>query len=203
MAMVPGATLVDYVVPVQRTRSMNLLKDILLIVSASLLMALGAKLSFYTPLSAVPFSLQTFVLLLAGAALGSKRGALAMLLYLAEGASGLPFFARGGGWVYLILAPTAGYLWSYPIAAFVVGWLCERGLDRSFRTSVLAMLPGVLITYLVGVPWLALVTHIGLDKAFLTGMLLFIPYDLCKLFVVAALLPSVWLFVRHRRRDEA
>jgi biotin transport system substrate-specific component len=134
--------------------------------------------------------------MLTAAALGSRRGALAMLLYLAEGASGLPVFAVGGGWAYLIAGPTAGYLWSYPIAAFVVGFLCERGLDRSFLTSIFAMLPGTVIIYALGVSWLAFMLHIGLGKAFVLGMLPFIPGDLIKMVVAALLLPTAWSIVR-------
>ncbi|MBV9229671.1 MAG: biotin transporter BioY [Chloroflexi bacterium] len=195
MAISPGSTLVDYLVPSKASRSLNLLRDALLVVGFSALIALCARLHIDLPFTPVPITLQPLAVVLAGAALGSRRGALAMLLYLAEGASGLPVFARGGGPLYLV-GPTAGYLWSYPIAAFVVGLLCERGLDRNFLTSVLAMLPGSLIIYAVGVPWLAVTTHIDLYHAFLAGMVPFFVGDLIKLLVAAALLPTAWAIVR-------
>jgi biotin transport system substrate-specific component len=197
MAISPGSTLADYLVPSSRSsRSLNLLKDVLLVVGFNVLLILSARLSIHLWFTPVPITLQTFVVMLAGAALGSRRGALVMLLYLAEGASGLPVFAGGGGWAYLIVSPTAGYLWSYPIAAFVVGFLAERGLDRSFLTSIFAMLPGTVIIYALGVSWLAILLHIGLDKAFVLGMWPFIPGDLIKIVVAALLLPTAWSIVR-------
>jgi biotin transport system substrate-specific component len=165
-------------------------------------MALSARASINLGFTPVPITLQTLVVMLAGATLGSRRGALAMLLYLAEGAAGLPVFAGGlGGLFYLLLAPSAGYLWSYPIAAFVVGFLCERGLDRSFLTSVLAMLPGTAIIYAFGVTWLALVTHMSFVKAIVLGMLPFLPGDITKIIVAALLMPLAWLIVGRIKPD--
>ena len=204
MAISPGSTLVDYIVPARASRSVNLLRDVLLVVGFSALIAVSSRLEIHLPFTPVPITLQTLFVLLTGAALGSRRGALAMLLYLAEGAVGLPVFAGGvGGFMYLLLSPTAGYLWSFPIAAFVVGWLCERRLDRQFWTSVFAMLPGSLIIYAIGLGWLVLVVHLSLYGAFLAGMLPFLPGDLFKLVVAALLLPSAWAIVRAVKRDKS
>lgn len=197
MAIAPGTTLIDYISPAAPSRSKALLKDGALVVGASLLMALAAKASIHVPFSPIPFTLQTLVVMLVAATLGSRRGALAMLLYLAEGASGLPVFASGGGFMYLILSPSAGYLWSYPIAAFVVGYLCERGLDRKLSTSILAMLPGTVIIYALGVPWLAVVAHLTLPQALVAGMLPYIPFDLAKIVIAAILMPVAWMLIRR------
>ncbi len=202
MAIAPGTTLIDHLVPARSSRSSNLLKDALLVIGSSGLMALSAHVSIPLSFTPVPITLQTLVVLLVAASLGSRRGALAMLLYLAEGAAGLPVFAYGGGIAYLLISPTAGYLWSYPVAAFVVGFLCERGLDRSFLTSTLAMLPGSLIIYAIGVPWLAVITHSSLSTALTLGMLPFIPGDLIKLVIAAALLPGTWTIVRSVKSNE-
>jgi biotin transport system substrate-specific component len=197
MAIAPGSTLADYLVPSSRSsRSLNLLKDALLIIGFNVLMILSARASVPLWFTPVPITLQTLALMLTAATLGSRRGALAMLLYLAEGASGLPVFAVGGGWAYLVAGPTAGYLWSYPIAAFVVGWLCERGLDRSFLTAFFAMLPGTIIIYAFGVSWLAFMIHLGFSNAFMAGMWPFIPGDLIKMVFAALLLPVAWSIVR-------
>src|SRR5438067_8796539 len=134
MAIAPGSTLVDYLIPSRPARNHSVLRNGLLIVSFSLFLALCAQVSFHLPFTPVPITLQTLGVLLTGAALGSRRGALAMLVYLAEGAAGLPVFAGGSGGLIHLLGFTAGYLWSYPIAAFVVGLLCEKRLDRSFLT---------------------------------------------------------------------
>ena len=195
MAIAPGSTIVDYLIPTRTSRSMNLLKDGLLIVGFSILVALGARASINLPFTPVPITLQTLMVMLTGATLGSRRGGLAMLLYLAEGAAGLPVFAEGGGLLPLV-GPTAGYLWSFPIAAFVVGLLCERGLDRSFLTSVFAMLPGSLIIYAIGVSWLAILTHLTIPAVLVVGMVPFIPGDIIKIVIAAALLPAAWSIVR-------
>ena len=199
MALSPGSTLADYLVPSRPSRGINLLRDLLLVGGFSVFTALCAQVSFHIPITPVPITLQTLAVLLTGAALGSRRGALAMLLYLAEGAARLPVFAGGtGGFVHLI-GFTGGYLWSYPFAALVTGLLCERRLDRRLLTSALAMLPGTLVIYAFGVPWLAVSLHLNLLTAFMLGMVPFIPGDLIKLVIAAALLPVAWSIVRWVR----
>ncbi len=201
MALSPGSTLADYLVPARVSRNNTLLRDSILIIGSSIFLALCAQVSFHIPFTPVPITLQTLAVVLTGAALGSKRGALAMLLYLAEGAAGLPVFAGGtGGFIHLI-GFTGGYLWSYPIAAFVTGLLCEKRLDRSFQTSIIAMLPATVIIYALGVPWLAVVMHLTLTQALLAGMFPFIPGDLLKLVIATALLPTAWAIVGKVQAD--
>jgi biotin transport system substrate-specific component len=203
MAISPSSTLVDYVVPARSSRSANLVRDGLLVLGFSALIAVTSRLEIHLPFTPVPITLQTLFVLLTGAALGSKRGGLALLAYLAEGASGLPVFAGGaGGFMYLLVSPSAGYLWAFPIAAFVVGWLCEHRLDRRFWTSIFAMLPGILIIYAIGVSWLAVVGHLTFYTALLYGMLPFIPGDLFKLVIAALLLPSAWAIVRKVKQEQ-
>lgn len=202
MAIAPGTTLADYLVPVstRKSRALNLLRHSALIIGFSLFVALCAQISIPLPYTPVPITLQTLGVLLAGAALGSKRGALAMLLYVGMGSVYLPFFAGGVGGFPLI---SGGYLVSYPIAAFVVGLLCERGLDRSLLTSILAMLPGSIIIYLVGATWLGFALHQGADVAIALGVTPFLIGDLLKMVVAALLLPIAWVVVRrvHRTRE--
>lgn len=205
MAIAPGTTLADYLVPSHKSRGMTLLRDVLLILGFSVFTALCARVSFVLPFTPVPITLQTLAVLLTGATLGSKRGGLAMLAYLAEGAAGLPVFAPApnlpGGFLALI-GVTGGYLWSYPVAAFMVGWLCERGLERSLLTSALAMLPGSVIIYLFGVVQLAVVLHVDAWKALQLGMIPFIPGDLIKLVIAALLLPTAWALVRKVKPEQ-
>ena len=199
MAIASGTTLADYLIPARRTsRRSLLLRDGLLILGFSLFLALCAQISFHLPFTPVPITLQTLAVLLTGAALGSRRGGLAMIVYLIEGAAGLPVFENGTGGLVHLLGVTGGYLWAFPIAAFVVGLLCERGLDRRILTSAFAMLPGTLIIYAIGVSWLAVVLHISFVAALSFGMVPFIPGDLLKLVIAAALLPIAWAIVKRR-----
>jgi biotin transport system substrate-specific component len=191
-----GTTLTDHFLPLSKSYHISFLRDILLIISFSIFLAICAQVSFHIPNTTVPVTLQTLGVLLTGATLGSRRGGMSLLIYLAEGAAGMPVFAGGAGGFIRLLGPTGGYLLAYPIAAYVTGWLCERGLDRSFRTSVLAMLPGSFIIYALGVPWLGFVLHLSLPIAFAKGMLPFLPGDSIKLLVATALLPTAWKLTR-------
>src|ERR687893_2110175 len=120
----PGHTLVDVLLPRRR----SLVFDAVLVVAFSAFVALMAQVAI--PLWPVPLTLQTLAVLLTGAALGSRRGTLALLVYLAEGAVGLPVFAGGASGVAYMLGPTFGYLVGFVLAAGLVGWLAERGWDR-------------------------------------------------------------------------
>jgi biotin transport system substrate-specific component len=195
MAIAPGTTLADYLVPSRESRIANLVRNALLIIGFSIFTTLCAQVSFYLPNDpAVPVTLQTLAVLLTGAALGSKRGPLAMLLYMGVGAAHVPVFAGWSGGFPLL---TGGYLVGFVIAAFVVGWLCERGLDRSFFTSVLAMLPGSVIIYLVGATWLGFALHANASTAIAYGVTPFLVGDVLKLIVAALLLPVAWRIVRR------
>ncbi|BCL81877.1 biotin transporter BioY [Ktedonobacteria bacterium brp13] len=201
MAIAPGTTLADYVLPARARRSQQLVRDGILVIGFSIVVALSAQVAIPLPFTPVPITLQTLAVLLTGAALGSKRGGLAMLLYLAEGAAGLPVFAHGlGGFIYLV-GTDAGYLWACPIAALVVGLLCERGLDRSYLTSLLAMLPGTIIFYVLGATWLGIVLHLTVALSFADGISPFIPGDLLKIVIAAALVPAAWQIIRMVRPD--
>ena len=170
-------------------------RSLALVVAFSLLMALSAQFVIPLPWTPVPITGQTFVVLLTGALLGSRLGALAMIAYLIEGASGLPFFRAGaGGAGYLFASPTTGYLLSYPAAAFVVGLLAERGWDRRFMTAAAAMMIGSIIILLSGWAWLA--RFVGPTGAWQAGVAPFIIGDLIKVVLAAAVLPSGWAIVR-------
>lgn len=171
-------------------------RSLALIVAFSLLTALSAQVVIPLPFSDVPVTGQTFAVLLTGALLGSRLGALAMIAYLIEGASGLPFFYAGHGGAQHLLNPlTAGYLLSYPAAAFVTGWLAERGWDRRFLTAVAAMLLGSALILLCGWAWRA--QFMTATQALLTGVAPFIFGDVIKVIFAAALLPTGWAILRR------
>jgi biotin transport system substrate-specific component len=164
-------------------------------------MALSAQLVIPLPWTPVPITGQTFVVLLTGALLGSRLGALAMIAYLIEGASGLPFFRSGaGGLSYLALSPTTGYLLSYPLAAFVVGLLAERGWDRRYLSAAAAMAAGSALILFGGWAWLSLWFRTAAD-AWRAGVLPFLAGDAIKIAMAAAVLPSGWALLRRRASE--
>lgn len=164
-----------------------------LVVAFSALNALAAQVSFPLPFTPVPLTGQTFAVLLTGALLGSRLGALTLLAYLAEGLVGLPVFAGGKAGPAALLGPTGGYLVGFVASAYVVGWLAERGWDRRPGTTALAMAIGNVVIYAAGASWLA--QFVGLPQAFQLGILPFLPGDLIKLLLATALLPTGWRLV--------
>ena len=159
-------------------------------VLGSLLVAFAAQITIPLPFSPVPITAQTFAVLLVAALLGARGGAAALFVYLLEGALGLPVFAGAAAGPAALVGPTAGYLYGFVVAAFVVGALCQRGWDRRFVTAAAAMLVGNAIIYLLGLPWLAM--FVGLDNALPLGLIPFIPGDLLKLALAALSLPLGW-----------
>jgi biotin transport system substrate-specific component len=174
-------------------------RSALLVIGFSLLTALAAQVAIPTPWSDVPITGQTFAVLLTGALLGSRLGALAMIAYLIEGASGLPFFAAAGsGLARLTISPWAGYLWAYPVAAFVTGWLAERGWDKRYLKAMAAMALGSLVILLGGMIWRF--GFMSFDQALVTGVVPFLPGDAIKIALAAAVLPSGWALLRKSSR---
>jgi len=177
------------------SRTANWIRDLFLIVAGSLLVAVLAQVEIPLPFTPVPITGQTFGVLLIGAALGSKRGAASLTLYLVEGGLGLPFFAGGASGFGILTGATAGYLVGFIVAAFVVGLLAERGLERSVRTSIIPFLVGTVIIYAFGVAWLAVVLG-SLGKALTAGLLPFVIGDAIKLVASALVLPAAWKLVK-------
>ena len=166
----------------------------------TVLTVVAAQVSIPLPFTPVPFTLQPMIVLLGGAALGSRLGMSSQLLYLVLGLAGLPVFAASPvlpqGFARL-LGPTGGYLMSYPLAAFVAGYLAERGFDRRYATSVLAMGAGLAIIFACGVAWMAFGTpHLGLSAAIAGGLVPFLPADIVKVLLAATVLPLAWRFLR-------
>jgi biotin transport system substrate-specific component len=171
------------------------------VVMMTLLTVAAAQVSVPLPFTPVPFTFQPMVVLIAGAALGAKLGAYSQMLYLALGIAGLPVFAASPilpQGALRLLGPTGGYLMAYPLAAFVAGYLAERGFDRRYWTSFAAMTAGLFIVFAVGVTWLATFASpaVGLDTALRFGFWPFVGADLIKLALAAGILPTVWRFLR-------
>jgi len=171
-------------------------KNLLVVLGASILIALSAQIAVPIPFSPVPMTLQPFAILLAGAALGARRGGAAALLYLFEGAAGLPVFAQGkAGILWVVSGPTAGFLLAFPVVAFLVGWLSERGWMRTATGTIGAMTLGLATLHLFGWSWLAAMMQLGPARAFAVGTLPFLAGDAVKIVIAAAILPAAQRFV--------
>lgn len=162
--------------------------NMLLVVGASLLIAISAQVAIPLPFTPVPLTLQPLAVIFAGVALGSRRGAAAAALYLLEGFSGLPVFAQGHGGPAMLFAPTAGFLYSYPFAAWLAGFVSERGWGSSIVRAVSGMLLALGVIYLGGWSWFAAVYNS--ETAFAMTVAPFVLADIVKVAIGAALLPK-------------
>jgi biotin transport system substrate-specific component len=162
----------------------------------TILTAVAAQVSIPLPFTPVPFTLQPMIVLLGGAALGARLGFTSQVLYLAAGIAGLPVFAASPvlpQGVARLLGPTGGYLMSYPFAALVAGYLAERGFDRRYLTSVLAMAAGLALVFACGVAWMAWgAPSLGLNASLRAGFYPFVSADIIKVCLAAAVLPFAW-----------
>lgn len=183
-------------------RSKALTRDVALVIGFALLTAALAQLELRLSFTPVPITGQTLGVLLAGGALGARRGGLSQLLYWGMGLIGLPFYASGdGGWASGTGA-TMGYFVGFIVAAAVVGRLAERSLDRSLSTSFAAMTFGSVIIYICGATWLAhdlrLPIATGDPNAISLGVTPFLIGDLIKMAIAGALLPAAWAIVDRK-----
>lgn len=169
-------------------------RDLLLIVTGSLLVAALAQVRLPLPFTPVPVTGQTFGVLLIGALLGSRRGAASLSLYLAGGAAGLPFFSGFGSGLGYLMGPTGGYLLGFVAAAYLLGLLAERGLERRWQTALFPFVAGTLVIYACGAAWLAV--FVGLQNALALGVWPFLLGDALKALLAAALLPAAWKSMR-------
>ena len=170
----------------------SIAKDIILIASTSLIIALLAQVVI--PIYPVPFTGQTLGVLLTGALIGKKRASLSLLSYLMMGFIGMPVFVGGTFGIARLAGPTGGYLIGFVFAAIIVGHLTEKGWDRNFITSVLAMFIGSIVIYSFGLLWLSNFT--GWDKVLSAGLIPFISGDIIKILIAASILPAGWKLIK-------
>jgi biotin transport system substrate-specific component len=195
-----GLTLADFLVPIRvGERTPTRARHIVLILAGALIVALSARIVI--PVTPVPFTGQTFGILLVGGALGFRRGAAALLLYLAIGALGVPVYAEGSAGLAVIQGVTGGYLIGFVVAAAIVGRLAELGWDRRIGGSIAAMAIGTAVIYAIGVPWLKIVTGLSWPDAVAGGMTKFLIWDAAKLAVAAGIFPVAWWAIGRRPDD--
>ncbi|HEX7171058.1 MAG TPA: biotin transporter BioY [Candidatus Limnocylindria bacterium] len=173
----------------------GLIRDIALVAGAAVLTGVAAQVAIPLPFTPVPITLQTFTVLLAGAALGPIRGAAALLLYLAVGAAGVPWFSDQTAGIGF---PSFGYVIGFVVAATLVGALARRGADRTVIGTIGGMVLGNAVIYAVGVPYLAVALDVELGAAIGLGLTPFLAGDALKILLAAGLLPAAWRLVGQR-----
>ena len=195
-----GITLADFLVPIRVGERLGTrVRHIALVVAGTLFVSLCAQV--YIPTLPVPFTGQTFGVLLVGGALGFRRGLVALLLYLAIGAIGIPVYAQGRSGLDVIQGVTGGYLVGFVVAAALVGRLAELGWDRRIGGALAMMAIGTAVIYAIGVPWLKVVAGMPWTVAVDEGMTKFLIWDAAKLAVAAGIFPLSWWIIGRRPDD--
>jgi biotin transport system substrate-specific component len=197
-----GLTIGDFLVPIRVSERMyTRARHVALVLIGVLLITVGAQIAFTVPGNALPYTFQSFGVLLSAGALGFRRGIAASGTYLLLGAFGLPVFPGAGHGLEVIQGPTGGYLAGSVLASAIVGRLAELGWDRSVVGSVAAMVFGSLAIYAVGVPWLSAATTQDLGQAADAGLRPYLAWDALKIVLGAAAFPIAWWFVGRRPGD--
>jgi biotin transport system substrate-specific component len=179
--------------PVLADRLPNVaLRDVLLLFAGVAVVAVSSQVVIPLPFTPVPITGSTFGVLVAAAALGPARGAVSMVLYLALGIAGLPIFQGTHAGLDYAAGSTGGYLAGFVVAAWIVGALARRGLDRRPDRTALAFVIGSAVIYAFGVPWLAFTLHVSLGEALALGMFPFLLGDAFKAILAAVVLPLAW-----------
>lgn len=171
----------------------NIALDMVFIILGSIFVALSSQFAIYLPFSPVPITGQTFAVLFTGAVLGSKRGGLSLVLYILEGAIGLPVFAGGTGGFAVLFGPTAGYLIGFIPAAILVGYLSQKGFDKQWYSMLIVFFAGQAVIYLFGVTHL--LSFVDYEQVFRLGVTPFLIGDLIKACMAMILLPSGWKLI--------
>lgn len=198
-----GITIGDFLVPIRISERLNVrARHLALVLAGTFLISVSAQVSFYVGDNPVPFTGQTFGVLLAAGALGFRRGIAASGLYVLLGVIGLPIFAGGDSGLVRLEGATGGYLVGFVLASAIVGRLAELGWDRTLRGGIGAMAIGSAAIYAIGVPWLA-VTAFGGDPgpAVAKGLVPFLLWDAVKVALAAAAFPAAWWVVGRRPGD--
>ena len=170
----------------------GLLWDVVRIATANLLLVACAQIALPLPWTPVPITGQTFGVMMVGALLGARRSAIALGLYLLEGAAGLPVFQPFGlPGAARLLGPTAGYLWAFPVAGYVTGWLIERGEDRGLVRLASSFIAGQSLILVGGCAWLAVLNGLDIRAALAAGALPFAPGELIKISLAMAAVRAI------------
>ncbi|MCX8649895.1 biotin transporter BioY [Gilliamella sp. B2776] len=173
-------------------------RKLLATTSSALLLGVAANVSI--PTYPVPFTLQSLAVLLIGAFLGRKLGALAILQYLFLGAMGLPLFANGSSGFMALVSPSAGYLYGYAFSAYIAGFAAEKGYDRRFLLGLIAFACAHQLIFVFGVTYLMGYLHISLTEALQVGYFPFVGVDALKFIIATCVMFSLWRYHARKHR---
>ncbi len=174
---------------------MDWTRAVSVVIAFSLLNALAAQFSIN--IGPIPITGQSFAVTLTGALLGSRMGALALVAYILEGCSGLPFFANSASGIGVLFGMSGGYIVSFPAAAYITGAFAEHGWDRRFLTAAAAIAIGSVVILLAGWAWLVVLKTSPVN-AFKAGVAPFIVGDVIKVLLAAAVLPTGWAILKRK-----
>jgi biotin transport system substrate-specific component len=192
-----SATLAEAVWPAHGS---SILKSLVIVILGSVLLTLSAKVK--VPIEPVPVTMQLFVVLALGLSLGMRLATATLLLYLAEGAAGLPVFTgtpeKGIGLAYM-MGTTGGYLVGFLLAAALTGWLADRGFARNPLLALVAAFLGAAVIYGAGLLWLG--TLLGWDKPILAwGLWPFVLPDAVKAALAGLVVPAAWVLTTRAKQ---
>lgn len=162
-------------------------KDMVIVAMFAALIGVLSQISIPLPFSPVPITLQTFAVFLTGAVLGSRKGAVTLLVYVFLGLFGIPVFSQGKSGLPVLVGPTGGYIWGFILAVFIIGKIIEGTNNISFLRCMGAMLLGMVVIYIFGVGQLMLVLEVGFQEAFIMGALPYLPLEVVKVITGAYL----------------
>ena len=171
-------------------------RDTVLVIAGAGLTVLGAQVAIHIPPSPVPVTGQTLAVVVAGAALGARRGAASQLLYLLLGLF-LPVYSDGASGLDVIWGATGGYIVGFVVAAGAIGWVAERGADRKRLTAIASFAAGQLIIFGIGVPWLKVSTGMAWSDAIHDGFTIFLVGGAIKAVLAGLATPAAWRLVRR------
>ncbi len=179
----------------------GVLMDIVLVAAGAALTAIAAQVQ--VPLWPVPITAQTLAVLLVGSSLGALRGTLSMVLYALLGMVGLPVFSDASSGMGVILGPTGGYIVGFIFAAAFTGWIAQRSWDRRILRAILAFAGGTVVTFAIGLPWLAVTLGLDLQQTLQAGLYPFIVGGAVKTVIAAGVVTFGWRYVEREDRRRA
>jgi biotin transport system substrate-specific component len=164
--------------------------DIALIAAGAGLTAIAAQVAI--PLWPVPVTGQTLAVLLVGSTLGALRGTLSLVLYAVLGIVGVPVFSDATHGLSIVMGPTGGYIIGFIFAAALTGWLAQRAWDHRILGAILSFLAGTVVTFMIGLPWLAVSLHLNLEQTLQFGLYPFIVGGAVKALLAAGIIRLAW-----------